>query len=270
MAEPYDTLNAIGSGPALWYRFSDASGGVTNEGSLGAGENLIEANGDTGTFNWTYEYEDSPAEGAGKGMLAGGQGGLKSGNTGLTAKGTMVYVYRTNGTPGSSQHQVSFYDGGDAEGIQLAVDNAGRLRYRIQDAGADDEGWVSGAATYADNKPHSFIVSPGITGSNSQPQIFVDGVLEAFSHEEDTTGGPDTVPNDFWWDLMTESLSVGLRDSFGDFEASNLVFYEVMAYNDIVDADEAADIHRLLARDLGDFSNKTIRRRNRRIFNDFL
>lgn len=274
MAEPYDTISAIGnrspSGPRHWYRFSDVSGGVTDEGYASSSRDLAEHTSSAlgSPFNWTYRAEANP-RGDGFGMLANGQGGLLSAALGMTqaqAEGLMMIHFRFTSPagPASSAFMVGTFASFDKFYNRIATDGAGNIYYLIQDAGADDEIWRVNETDYTgnvvDNQNHTIAVAPA-SNPTGKPRIYIDG-LRMSDAELDHITGDDNVDNDLWWIDYGEALAVGYRGGVNKEPVTDTVYYDVLLWDEELTDANVADIHTALAGTPAPtgFSSKTVRR----------
>jgi len=267
MAEPYDTINAITDGllvgPYRWWRFSDASGGVSDEGTAAIATDLVE-DSSFNTFTMEYQYEANPA-GDGYGMLLNGGGQLEAAGLGLSNKGTFVCVFRRIGTVNYPTFWAGFYFGFDSRYIHFGVSNAdGTVRWQVQDSGANDEYWDTDVGGFNDLNAHSVIVVPGADTTTS-PTIYMDGVAVPVTH----TSGDDGVNDNYWWDSFATSACIGGRGGVNDRSIENVVMYEMLTYDFKVDATQALQIHNALIPG-SVFRTKSQRRRNRRLFADYV
>lgn len=265
MAEPYDTINAVGAGPAHWYRFSDVSDGVTDEGQ-GTARNLSEQSAG-GAFNWTYQAEANPA-GDGYGMEHGGQGGLLSSPLGLTAaRGAICLVFRTTAidTAANLNYMAGTWAGFDVYYNVLGAFTGTGNPLALWQNNTTSLDYVHVAATnLRDNEPHSLIYIPPSTTSGTS-HLYVDGVA-AVSPTLVEAGTP--VDNNVWWDSYGEQVAVGYRGAVNDAPNDDVVIYEVAMWDELLTAGNVLTIHNALM-GITSFSNKTIRRRNRKLFADY-
>ncbi len=259
MPEPYDTINAINTGPEHWWRFSVASGSVTDEGQATA-RNLNALAGGSGSFNGTYRFDANPF-GDGFGIRFNGQGGFQATSTGLsTARGTMFVVFRSVGNPGTAQFQFGFRAGNDIDYCHLSAHTDGSILYVIQDGSSDDE-FFNGSSGNNDSAVHSMAVIPSAS-TTVEPDLFVDGSsISLAAHVE------DNVPDNYWWDSFTEIINVGMRGAILDFEATNLVAYEMLLFDTVLSAQQISDVHDILTTAFVAPLVKHQRRRGRRVFN---
>lgn len=269
MAEPYDTINGKGSSPKAWWRFSDASGGVTNEGSDAAGD--LSEYSVSGTFNGTYRYEANPA-GDGWGILLNGQGGLRS--TGLTddfdeVRGTYFIMFRSQGTVTNPTWLFGSFRSFDIDYNRLGINGNGRGSYRVQDAGGDDISWAGPVdQDLLDGAVHTLAVTNG-SGPTDVPKIYVDGAEVS----ADWVFSGSNVDYDHWPGVdYIEDWAVGYRGGVNTSPVGGIVIYEALAYDEatpLTDQD-IEDIHIALGGSQPNpFGTKSIRRTNRRIFADW-
>ena len=265
----YDQIFPIAA-PEHWYRFSDASGGVTDEGYAGSLKDLSQID-DGGAANMTYQAEANPY-GDGYGVKFNGQGGFTSAHLGISGStGTMIGVFRTTGTHVGGGWLFGLWDSFDDDYIRFGPNTSnGYPIYSIQDGGADDEYWVDLTGAVDDDAVHSVaITKPAST--TATPIMHVDGVNQTSGL---THSGDDNVDNDWWWDDsgFSEKVAVGVRGGVvNNTQAEEIVAYEFLIFNTALTDQEIADIHVILTNAGGvlpaiTFSTKTIRRVGRRLF----
>ena len=172
-----------------------------------------------------------------------------------------MVVSRTNGVVSHGQFQVGFRNGSDNDYVDISLHPVGVIHYHIQDDGTSDEAWDSGSG-HADDQVHSYAVIPPTT-TGGTPRMFVDGVADG----SPTFSGDDGVDNNFWWDSVAELFNVGMRGGTTGNELSNWVCYEVLIFDDVLTDQEVSDAHDILTNaSFTSFSDKTVRRRGRRVF----
>lgn len=260
MAEPYDTINALGNGPQHWWRFSVASGNVTDEGT-GTARDLAPQSSNTGAFNGTYRFDTNPF-GDGFGVRFNGQGGFEGSSIAMAGtRGTMFVVYRTVGTPSTDAFHFGFDAGFDIDYCHLAIGNGSDILYRIQDAGADDEIWFSGDVSADNSAVHSMSVSNPADSTSDAIMSFDGSSLSV------TFNGDDDVPNNHWWNNFVEQVHVGVRGSVDTLAVSNLIAYELLLFDTVLTTQELSDAHDILTTFFVTPLAKHQRRRGRRVFN---
>lgn len=240
MAEPYDTINSLGSqgGPKSWFRFNAASGGIPDEGQDPVVNGLSEVN-DGGAFNGTYRFETDPS-GLGFGLKLNGTGGL--GQTVQTGDNTFNVASITNGQTvivllrklaGSTQtqFQIGAFTGSDSQYVSYNVNTTGSANVKVQDAVSDDEVYfVTGDATFNDNLAHSWCHRT--TSSDVLPKLYIDGVSQAVTH-----GGDDGVVGNYG---IEDSFlpAVGFRGGVGSTRTTDMIYYEWLVFDEsLSDAD---------------------------------
>lgn len=260
MAEPFDTINAINTGPEHWWRFSVASGSVPDEGQATA-RVLNPEIGNSGAFNGTYQFDVNPF-GDGFGIRFNGQGGLQAAGTGLTsARGTMFIVYRTVGNPTTEQAQFGFRVGSDQDYVDISSDDIGRIQYRIQDGPQNtDAELFFGGTGQNDSAVHSMAVSPG-PNATTAPDVWMNGVTLSVTH-----AGDGALADNYWWDSFVELINVGMRGGVLDLEVSNMVAYEFLLWDTVLTAQQISDVHDVLTTLGPSALIKHQRRRGRRLF----
>ena len=277
MAEPYDTVNGITAGaPLHWWRFSDASGGVTGEGSIASRDLGETSAAGLGTFNWTYQYEANPV-GDGYGMLAGGQGGLIESadvwSGSVSQDFSMMAMWRstTSSAHANSAWFGGYFNGNDVNYCRMMVTAYG-IYYAIQDASSDDRIWrqenpPSGIDLF-DQQPHTICVTNPTGTSGTLPTIYIDGIaLTGVSIDYDVgTINDDHSPiTDFSGDT-----AIGFRGGNNSGPVGDIVYYEWMGFDHHLSASEVLQIHEALGGNkVSNFQPKTIRRRGRRLFFDY-
>lgn len=260
MAEPYDTIDPLA--PACWWRFSGASGGVLNEGSKSS-NNLAEFTaGAVGAFTWDYQYETAP-DGVSSSMRANGSGGLYGSPTGLSsAQGTVILHARKEAGGSLGRFIAGFWDGFDVDYVDVGLDfgGSGEFVVSVQDAGTDDESWITDDGFDGEDLlPHTYaIVNPA--DSISDYTVYIDGVAKTVVHSAE-----DGVDNNHWWDDFLEEWAVGYRGGVDTGPKSGWIYYDLLAFESALTAEQILDVHRALGGGTV-FSTKTIRRRNRRLF----
>ena len=265
MAEPEDSINAIGSGPIYWYRFAEASAGaLTNSGS-----------GDATAFSVvgidvTYQHSVNSFGEANRGILAppsASIGGLESASplSGFTTNGTMMVVIRSiTGTPSSALFFAGVSDGAfDDDYIDFRPIPGGAFQYHTQDAFTGDTSWTynDSGPDAADGNHHSLAVV-GSDNPSNPPQLFFDAV-------EDTTLAESlgTTPRDFWVHDFTggDRISLFQRDGVGGVDHFEWVIYEFLCWNERLTPAQVQDAHNVLFNQIP-ITSKTIRRNNRRLY----
>lgn len=276
MAEPYDTVNGItGGAPKNWWRFSDASGGVTGEGSVSSRDLAETSAGTLGTFNWTYQYEANPV-GDGYGMLHGGAGGLiESSDVFLGGTGTeftMMAFYRTTAASAHANAQFfgGYFQGTDTDYCRMFADDTG-VWYATQDGTSDDRIWKTtdtAGKDLFDQQPHSIcVVSPTGT-SGTLPTIYIDGIAltgVAITYQNGTVNDNWSPVSDF-----NPDMAVGFRGGSNASPADEIVYYEWIGYDHHLSAAEVLQVHEAIGgTKASNFGPKTIRRRGRQAFFDY-
>ncbi|MAG24816.1 hypothetical protein CMI47_04480 [Candidatus Pacearchaeota archaeon] len=272
MAEPYDTINAIGSGPDYWWRFAGASAtAVTNEGSEAA---LAWAETINDTADFTYQHSTNARGEANRGFHVGASN-LDAGIETPTAlqnqdaKGTIMVVFRaTSASPVWPRWTAGVSDGNyDLHVNDFSCSAAGSLEYHIQDSGADDERWNSTSNVSpapSDQLHHSIAIVPP-TGTSGNAELYYDGSVVAVTFDD---FGADDVNNNHWMDNYSgEQAHWGARPSVGGEDMTNLVVYEFLIWNERLTAQQVSDAHDVLFA-ANPFTTKTTRRVGRRLFSN--
>ena len=266
MAEPNDSINAIGSGPEYWYRFAGAdAASQTNEGS-----------GDATAFSNvgvapTFQHSTNSFGEANRGVLAppmGSIGGIESSSPlgGLSNKGTMMVVLRAiSGSPSPGLFLMGLSDGNfDDDYLDFQyVANPNVFRWHTQDAFVGDTNFLydDTSINLADGDHHSLCVVASDNPANP-PQMFADAI-------EDTTVAESvgTTPRNFWWDNFTggERIAIFHRDGVGGVDHFDWVCYEFLMWDERLTPAQVQDAHNALFNQIP-ITSKTIRRNNRRLY----
>ncbi len=259
MAEPYDTIESIGSGPTNWYRMQSASGNVSNEGSQGSND-LTQIS----SFNGTYQYGTNPFGDTNAGILCNGTGGLaSSGIASSYAKGTMMMVIEANtaGSPTSDRYLTGVYDGqSDDDYVDIYVGAAGEPKYHIQDDTPDNQDWQVTASDVGDGDPHS-VAAVCPTNASALPIIVIDGVAGTVT--EASQEGTD-IDNDWWmdeggWDNAGgDNITAFYRGGFGTGH-DDWIIYEILFWAERLTEAQIQTAHNALFNIASGLSKRTRR-----------
>lgn len=274
MAEPYDTVNAVGSGPKYWWRMQGTSAlNIPNEGSGGI-VSLREELGSGGTKALTYQYDSGPLGEGSHGVhlqSTNRQAGLESNDIlSLTAKGAIFMVVKPTSASWNWDNQCAGISDNafDSDMITITPFNGAskRLYLEVQNINSTQEYWDK--ATNGHNIQNGVVATIGFQAPTSDPgtwEAFVDGSEVTMTHGGDSS--PDT-PDNWWGDNFTgERMHFGYRNGVTASAQSiyDMVIYEFLIFDERLTADDYLTLHNALG-GIGPFESKTIRRTGRRLF----
>jgi len=258
VAQPYSTIEGLGSGPELWLRFKGASAGaITNEGS-GSSDTMSE-HGPGTSAGLTYQYDTNPRGETNSGLkcTSGQILGVRINNQSyLTNKGTWMTLFKSlNAGASQGRWMAGFWSGTDDEYVAIRT-AAGEVELHQQNSGTDDQFWTtSGAPDLLDTNPHSVAITMAST-----PTIYVDGAVQTVVETDDPQ-----VPDNHWWDNFSEDHSIFTRGNVHGTDHSDWVMYEYLCWDEVLSAANISTAHVILTT-IDPFESKTIRRTNRRLF----
>ncbi len=258
----YSEINSVSGGPEHWWRFTNGGNRIDDQGTA-TRRHLTELSTTEGAFNGTYQAEANPA-GDGFGMQFNGQGGMVDTSSALAlagSLGTIVVAFRTDGGTLLNSDRIASLFGGNNR-LELGITSSGYPQYRINDGASDENLWELQSAI-DDDLVHTLAVSPA-SGAGTTPILFLDGLDVSGSLVHTDT---DPVDNDLWWDDFIEQAAVGYKGDANNSSVDGVIVYEVVIFDGNLTSSQVRTVHNALLGIMSlNFSSKTVRRNNRRVY----
>jgi len=247
VAQPYDTINAIGNGPREWWRYNEASGNIPNEGNSAEARALQPVQ----SFNGTYQVETGP-DGDGFGLEFNGVGFLQSVGpinnvNAYASRGTVMHVLRHKGVPNKDDYHLVFSTGVDQSELYLSAHRDGIILEFKQTP------FTNGEATFTDNSFFGMDFRDELAHSMTYvvgPDASTEGILYGDGLGEVTIVNPDHVPDipDNWWlnSMPGAFFNAGRRGTGSGLALDNIVIYETLVWDEVLTQAQVIEAHNAL------------------------